>query len=53
MRYAIKHFNRDTNSDEFVTDSCGEILIFETAQDACAYADMFLDTDDTIIIVAV
>jgi hypothetical protein len=53
MRYVIKHFNIDTNSDEFATDACGEILIFETAQDACAYADRFLETDDTLVIVEV
>ena len=53
MRYAIQHFNVDTGSDEFVTDACGEILIFETAQDACAYADIFLETDETILIVEV
>lgn len=53
MKYAIRHYNEASEREEFVTDTCGEVLIFETAQDACAYADKFLSYDDTLQIVEV
>jgi|LakMenE18May11ns_1017448.scaffolds.fasta_scaffold9881818_1 hypothetical protein len=53
MKYAIRIFDASADKEEYLADVFGEVLIFESAQAARAYAEENIDEGMSLQIIEV
>jgi len=53
MKFSIEYLNAETGCVEFLKETLGEILIFETSEDAKKYLNLKLIQDINVKIVPV